>query len=49
LDAGKITSLDDLVPVCSNCHRMLHRNYSEIKWQKIKEMMSQRFVEKMRR
>jgi len=36
-EAEKKTSLDDLALVCSNCHRMLHREIStlsveELKW-----------------
>ena len=25
----RVSTIKDLVPVCSNCHRMIHRNWSK--------------------
>jgi len=35
IDPGKLTKLSDLVGVCSNCHRMLHRS-GLIDWRELK-------------
>ena len=39
LRPGERVSLKDLIPVCSNCHRMLHRKSPPIDWEDLREAM----------
>jgi len=36
--------LKDLLPVCSNCHRMLHRSYPTMDWKQLKRLVTELFV-----
>lgn len=44
LDANEVVSVRDLVPVCSNCHRMIHRQHPTLTWQALKELWAARFL-----
>jgi len=39
LKEDESVSIKDLIAVCSNCHRMLHRNIPPIDWLKLKELL----------
>lgn len=39
LEAGEMTRLSDLVAICSNCHRMLHRRPG-MNWQDLKKLLT---------
>lgn len=43
----KVTSLKDLVPVCSNCRRMLHRTYPGISVDDLKKRLSQLLLDRL--
>lgn len=40
LDGETLTKLEDLILVCPNCHRMLHRNIGVITIEKLKEIIN---------
>lgn len=42
---GQKTSMSTLVPVCSNCHRMLHRKLSTITVSDLKRLLADQFAE----
>lgn len=39
IDGERITSLDELALVCSNCHKMLHRKINSLSVEKLKEII----------
>ena len=46
LAEGESESISDLIPVCSNCHRMLHRQYPALDWRKLKEIVTTTYVKR---
>ena len=36
------TSIKDFIPVCSNCHKMIHRKSPMIRWEELKDIVSKR-------
>ena len=43
LEPEETVSTQDLVPVCSNCHRMLHRRYPTMSGQALRELLTHIF------
>jgi len=41
INEGELVSIKDLIPVCSNCHRMLHRNNPPLNWRDLKKKTKQ--------
>lgn len=41
LNSDEVVTTRDLVAVCSNCHRMLHRRYPAMRWEDLKSLMLQ--------
>ena len=35
--------IQDLIAVCSNCHRMLHRQYPVVEWQALRDLVIKTF------
>ena len=46
MNPGEVAHIQDLVPVCSNCHRMLHRKYPTIDWKSLKDLMAKVFADR---
>lgn len=46
LRPGEKTRINDLVPVCSNCHRMIHRRYPQLEWQELKEIVADLYIKR---
>ena len=42
LAPGEKVNVKDLIPVCSNCHRMLHRSSPPVSWRKLRERVNSR-------
>lgn len=45
LKEGERVSTKDFVAVCSNCHRMIHREYPALDWRKIKVIQKRRSLQ----
>lgn len=40
LEEDEVVRVQDLVPICSNCHRMLHRQYPTMDWKSLKDLIA---------
>lgn len=47
LEPGETVRIKDLLAVCSNCHRMLHRQYPAMAWETLREVMAQTFASRV--
>jgi 5-methylcytosine-specific restriction protein A len=47
LEPNETVRLQDLLPVCSNCHRMLHRQYPSMDWKQLKDLVTQAFINRV--
>jgi 5-methylcytosine-specific restriction protein A len=46
LKENETVSVNDLVPVCSNCHRMLHRTHPTMDWKSLKDLLGKVYVDR---
>ena len=46
LGTNETVRVQDLLPVCSNCHRMLHRKYPSMDWRQLKDCVTQSFMDR---
>ena len=46
LEPNETVRVQDLVAVCSNCHRMLHRKYPTIEWQSLKNLIGRTYADR---
>jgi 5-methylcytosine-specific restriction protein A len=48
LKPDETVRVQDLLPVCSNCHRMLHRRFPNIEWSELKDILVSAFAQHRR-
>lgn len=44
MEPSEKTEISDLVPVCSNCHRMLHRKSPPLEWKELKRLVTEIYI-----
>lgn len=44
LEPNEAVRLEDLVPVCSNCHRMLHRRHPTLGWRELRDLVGEMYA-----
>jgi predicted HNH restriction endonuclease len=46
MQPDEISRVSDLVPVCSNCHRILHRRHPTLSVQELRDIVAQQYIER---